>query len=99
MLVDATTYFWAVMQIDTPEKEVRYYSDGKHRSVILPTKDCKEARLGDFWTSDTPDQRAAVLERGNEIFSQNQVTYLGCTICFTSGARDPYAIKDIRRDT
>ena len=98
MLVDATTYFWALMQIDTPHKKVQYYSDGKHQTVVLPTKECREAHLGSFWTTDTPDQREEVLKGGTEVSSDSQVTYLGCTICFTSGARVPHDIEEIRRD-
>ena len=87
------------MQIDTPHKKIQFYSDGEYPSVILPTKECREAHLGGFWTTDTPDQREAVLAGGMEIFLQNQVIYLGCTICFTFGARVPHNMEDIRRDT
>ena len=99
MLVDATTYFWALMQIDTPHKKVQYYSDGEHQTVVLPTKECREKHLGSFWTTDTPDQRDEVLEGGSKVCSDSQVTYLGCTVCFTSGARVPHDIEEIRRDT
>ena len=55
--------------------------------------------MGAFWTTDTQEQREAVLTEGEEVWSRNQIIYLGCTINFEFGSRVPHNMSQIRRDT
>ena len=67
--------------------------------MVLPTKERRVSHLGQFWNTDTPEQRRAVLEGGHKIPSKDQVIYLGCTLNFASGALVPHDVDEIRRDT
>ena len=55
VLVDTTTYTWAIHQIDVPPHKVQFYSDGEEQEIILPTKEQRMAHLGQFWITDTPE--------------------------------------------
>ena len=56
--------------------------------------------LGNFWHTDTPAEMLALLQDAEEIHTDNQAGYLGCTINFSNyGARIPRNLSEIRRDT
>ena len=56
VLVDTTTYKWAIHQIDVPPHKAQFYSNGEEQEIILPTKEQRMAHLGQFWATDTPEQ-------------------------------------------
>ena len=56
--------------------------------------------LGCFWRTDTPAARLALLEDAEEIHTDNQAIYLGCTLNFSNyGARIPHNLSEIWRGT
>ena len=69
-LVNAATYPWAIHQMDIPHKNIQLYSHGENQ-VVLSTQESRLAHLGDFWTTDTAEQRGAVLAGGQEVLSHN----------------------------
>ena len=100
ILVDAATYAQGIHEIDIPLAKVQYYTNGLHKTIYLPTKQKRVDHLGNFWHTDTPAERLALLQNAEEVHTHNQARYLGCTVNFSgTGARIPYNARDIRRDT
>ena len=100
ILVDVATYAMGVHEIDIPRAKVQYYTNGRHKTLYLPTKEKRGDHLGCFWHTDTPAARLALLQGAEEIHTGHQAIYLGCTINFSSnGSRVPHNLSEIRRGT
>ena len=82
ILVYVASYAQGMHEIDIPLAKVQYYTNGRHKSIYLPTKQKREDHFGDFWHTDTQAERQALLQNAEEVHSHNQARYLGCTINF-----------------
>ena len=99
-LVDVATYATGIHQIDIPKAKVQYCTNGRHKTLYLPTTERRVAHLGSLWHTDTPAERLALLEDAEEIHTNNQAIYLGCMLNLSNyGARAPHNLGAIRRDT
>ena len=96
ILVDVATYAQGIHEIDIPLAKVQYYTNGRHKSIYLPTKQKRVDHLGDFWHTDTQAERQALLQNAEGVHSHCQSRYLGCSINFSgTGARIPHNARDI----
>ena len=57
ILVDVATYAMGIHQIDIPVAKVHYYTNGRHKTLYLPTKEKRVEHWGSFWHTDTPAER------------------------------------------
>ena len=100
ILVDVATYAMGTHEIHIPKAKVQYYTNGRHKTLYLPTKEKRVEHLGCFWHTDTPAARLALLEDAEEIHTDSQAIYLGCTLNISNyGARVPHNLSEIRRGT
>ena len=65
-------------------------------TIIRPTKERLEERMGLFWVTNSPAQRVYTLEAGDVMTSKDVLKLLGCTISLRKGARTPADLAGIR---
>ena len=95
ILVDTLTYNWTINGIANPLSKMQWWCSDSTVTITRPTKECLQERMGQFWVTDSPAQRAYTLEGGNVLSSKDVLKLLGCTMSLRKEAR----LAGIRRST
>ena len=66
-LVDAATYTQGIHEIDIPLAKVQYYTNERHKTLYLPTKQKRVEHLRSVWHTDTPAERLGLLQDAGKI--------------------------------
>ena len=61
--------------------------------MVLPTKERRVSHLGQFWNTDTPEQRRAVLEGGHKIPSKDRIMHRDARLILRLGPRSPMTLR------
>ena len=69
VLVDTLTNDWTIHGIANPLTKMQWWGSDPSVTIIRPTKERLQERMGQYWITDTPAQRAYTLEGGDVLQS------------------------------
>lgn len=97
ILVDSMTHDWTTHGIDNPLSKMHLWCSDPKATIIRPSTERLEERMGRFWVTDSPAHRLYTLKGGDTLTSEDAL--LGCTLSLQKGAWVPADLEDICRVT